>query len=463
MEKIVIEGGKPLRGAVRVSGAKNAALPVIAACLLTGGWHRLRNIPRLRDITTITKIMMELGVSFRENHGVLEINSDNLVRHKAPYDLVKTMRASILLLGPLLARYGRATISLPGGCAIGARPVNLHLKALASMGADMYLEHGYINATAKRLKGAEIFLDTPTVTGTENLMMTAVTAEGTTVLKNAAREPEIVDLADMLRNMGADIEGDGTDTIRITGVRDLRPAEHAVIADRIEAGTFMIAAAMTGGDVTVEGCRAAHLGALVETVQRLNDGGAERLLCLGDLVGYGPHPNECVEYIAGLKNCTTLAGNHDWACCGRTGVEGFGKVAADSILWTRSLLSENSQRFLAGLPLTWRDSEMLAAHASPIDPARWRYIDNAHLAGAALHSMEGTICFIGHTHETAVARLKKGRVDFERGGSFTLERGCKYLVNVGSVGFLRRRSGQASYALFDRARATVEMYEIKTG
>ncbi len=267
MEKIVIEGGKPLRGAVRVSGAKNAALPVIAACLLTGGWHRLRNIPRLRDITTITKIMMELGVSFRENHGVLEINSDNLVRHKAPYDLVKTMRASILLLGPLLARYGRATISLPGGCAIGARPVNLHLKALASMGADMYLEHGYINATAKRLKGAEIFLDTPTVTGTENLMMTAVTAEGTTVLKNAAREPEIVDLADMLRNMGADIEGDGTDTIRITGVRDLRPAEHAVIADRIEAGTFMIAAAMTGGDVTVEGCRAAHLGALVEKLE----------------------------------------------------------------------------------------------------------------------------------------------------------------------------------------------------
>jgi len=261
MEKMIIKGGVPLRGTVHVSGAKNAALPAIAACLLTGGWHRLGNVPRLRDIDTIKKIMSKLGVSFREDGASLEINSDSLVRHKAPYELVKTMRASILLLGPLLARYGRAAISLPGGCAIGARPVNLHLRALAAMGADIYLEHGYINATAGRLKGAEVFLDMPTVTGTENLMMAAVKAHGTTVLKNTAREPEVVDLAALLRGMGADIEGAGTDTIVIRGVRDLHPAEHTVIADRIEAGTFMIAAALTQGDILIKNCNPDHLKA----------------------------------------------------------------------------------------------------------------------------------------------------------------------------------------------------------
>jgi len=267
MDKIVIKGGKPLNGSVKVSGAKNAALPIIAACLLTGGNHQLENVPHLRDIETIKRIMSKLGVVFRDEEGALEVNSDVLQGHEAPYDLVKTMRASILLLGPLLARYGRAKISLPGGCAIGARPINMHLKSLVSMGVDIYLDHGYVNARVDQLKGADIFFDIPTVTGTENIMMAAVTARGKTVLKNTAKEPEIRDLADMLRSMGADIEGDGTDTIVIRGVEDLRPARHTIIPDRIEAGTFMIAAAMTGGHVKIEQCRPEHQEALMEKLQ----------------------------------------------------------------------------------------------------------------------------------------------------------------------------------------------------
>ena len=272
MDKIVIEGGYPLKGAVNISGAKNAALPAIAACLLTGGRHRLRGMPHLRDIRTIKCIMEKLGTVFKESGDVLDVNSDNLTAHEAPYELVKTMRASILLLGPLLARLGRAKISLPGGCAIGARPVNLHLKALVSMGADIHLEHGYINARAKRLTGADIFFDIPTVTGTENILMAAVTAEGTTTLRNAANEPEIKDLAQMLCAMGADIEGAGTDTIVIHGVDHLNPCEHAIIPDRIEAGTFMIAAAMTGGDVHINGCRPEHLTALTDKLRQTGAG-----------------------------------------------------------------------------------------------------------------------------------------------------------------------------------------------
>jgi UDP-N-acetylglucosamine 1-carboxyvinyltransferase len=267
MDKIVIEGGNPLKGSVKVSGAKNAALPIIAACILTGGWHRLQNVPGLKDIETIKGIMAKLGVSFRDKEGSLEVNSDELNNCETPYELVKTMRASILLLGPLLARFGKAKISLPGGCAIGARPINLHLKALAAMGVEMFLDHGDIHANADRLKGADIFFDTPTVTGTENIMMAAVTARGQTVLKNAAREPEIQDLADMLRGMGAAIEGDGSDTIVIEGVKTLRPAQHTIISDRIEAGTFMIAAAMTKGDIRIEACRPEHLGALIEKLE----------------------------------------------------------------------------------------------------------------------------------------------------------------------------------------------------
>jgi len=272
MDKIIIEGGKPLKGTVKISGAKNAALPIIAACLLTGGWHRLHNVPHLRDIQTIKSIMSKLGVVFRGDNNILEINSDNLRSHEAPYDLVKTMRASILLLGPLLARYGRANISLPGGCAIGERPVNLHLKALVSMGVDIRLDRGYVIAQVDRLKGANIFFDTPTVTGTENIMIAAVKASGQTVLKNAAKEPEIQDLANMLKSMGANIEGDGTDTIVIHGVDNLRPTQHTIIPDRIEAGTFMIAAAITKGDIKIQACRPEHVEALIEKLESAGAG-----------------------------------------------------------------------------------------------------------------------------------------------------------------------------------------------
>jgi UDP-N-acetylglucosamine 1-carboxyvinyltransferase len=267
MDKIVIEGGTPLKGTVKISGAKNAALPIVAACLLTGGWHRLRHVPHLKDIQTIIEMMSKMGVILQEEGGMLSVNSDNVKEYEASYDLVKTMRASILLLGPLLARLGKARISMPGGCAIGARPINLHLKALAAMGVDMHLEHGYINAQVDRLKGASIFFDIPTVTGTENIMMAAARAEGQTILKNAAKEPEVRDLAEMLRGMGADIKGDGTDTIVINGVDHLRPTEHRVIPDRIEAGTFMIASAMTKGKIRIDGCRPDHLFAVIEKLQ----------------------------------------------------------------------------------------------------------------------------------------------------------------------------------------------------
>lgn len=272
MDKILIEGGKPLKGTVKVSGAKNAALPIIAGCILSGGDHHLFNIPHLKDIETIKRIMSIFGVIFRDEQGCLTINADDLTCCEAPYELVKTMRASILLLGPLLARYGKARISLPGGCAIGARPVNLHLKALTAMGADIFLDQGYINASVGRLQGANVSFDLTSVTGTENIMMAAVTARGTTVLKNAAKEPEVQDLADMLRCMGADIEGDGTDTIIIRGVEGLKPASHTVIPDRIETGTFLIAGAMTRGDIKVEGCRPEHLGALMEKLESADAG-----------------------------------------------------------------------------------------------------------------------------------------------------------------------------------------------
>jgi len=267
MDKIVIQGGTSLRGTVKVSGAKNAALPVITACLLADGRHQLYNVPHLKDVETIKSIMSTLGVSFWEEGETLEVKCDALRDHEAPYDLVKTMRASILLLGPLLARCGKAKISLPGGCAIGARPVNLHLKALTAMGVKMKLDQGYVIAQARRLKGANIFFDIPTVTGTENIIMAAVKARGQTVLRNAAKEPEIQDLVHMLRSMGADIEGEGTDTIVINGVEDLKPARHTIIPDRIEAGTLMIAAAITRGEVKIEGCRPEHLEAFIQKVK----------------------------------------------------------------------------------------------------------------------------------------------------------------------------------------------------
>jgi len=267
VDKIVIQGGSPLAGEVRISGAKNAALPILAASLLSAGTSVIHNVPALRDIDTIKRIMSRLGISFEIQGNGLAVGCEQITHHEAPYELVKTMRASILLLGPLLARHGKAKISLPGGCAIGARPINLHLKGLAAMGAEMYLDHGYIHAEAKKLKGTEIFLDIPTVTGTENIMMAATLAQGVTIIRNAAKEPEVQDLASFLRAMGASIDGDGTDTITIEGVKELHAAHHTVIPDRIEAGTFVIAAAMCGGDVTITGCRSEHLTAVIEKVE----------------------------------------------------------------------------------------------------------------------------------------------------------------------------------------------------
>ncbi|SEL95771.1 UDP-N-acetylglucosamine 1-carboxyvinyltransferase [Syntrophus gentianae] len=270
MDKIIIEGGRPLTGEVRVSGAKNAALPIMAASLLTEGWNTFSNIPDLMDIRTTRKLLQSLGVVIEGTSGTVRLNASEISNIEASYDLVKTMRASILVLGPLVARLGIARVSLPGGCAIGARPVNLHIKALQEMGAEVALTDGYVEARAKRLKGAPIYFDIPTVGGTENIMMAATLADGVTLLKNAAREPEIVNLAEVLNGMGARISGAGTDEIRIEGVERLHSVEAEVIPDRIEAGTYMIAAGITGGDIRVMDCNPIHLCALVE---KLRDAG----------------------------------------------------------------------------------------------------------------------------------------------------------------------------------------------
>ena len=263
MDKIVITGGGRLRGEVKISGAKNAALPILAASLLTEGWNAFHNIPNLVDIRTIGKLLKNLGAKIEGEPPDLRVNTSEITCCQAPYDLVKTMRASILVLGPLVARMGEARVSLPGGCAIGARPVNLHIRALQEMGAEISLKDGYVEAKAKKLRGAGIYFDIPTVTGTENIMMAATLAEGVTTLKNAAKEPEIVNLAEILNSMGARITGAGTDIITIEGVESLHPVEASVIADRIEAGTFMIAAGITGGDILVRGCNPRHLDALI--------------------------------------------------------------------------------------------------------------------------------------------------------------------------------------------------------
>jgi len=266
MDKIVINGGKPLHGNVQISGAKNAALPVLASSLLTAGTNTFHNIPDLMDIKTIKILLTSMGAEM-EGGKTVRIRVDKINNPVASYDLVKTMRASILVLGPLVARAGVARVSLPGGCAIGARPVNLHLKALEDMGAHVELKNGYIEAKAKKLKGAEIYFDLPTVTGTENIMMAATLAQGTTVLNNAAREPEVVNLADVLKGMGAKITGAGSDVITIEGVSSLNPTEASIIPDRIEAGTFMIAAGMTRGEINVLGCNPHHLEALINKLR----------------------------------------------------------------------------------------------------------------------------------------------------------------------------------------------------
>lgn len=263
MQSIVIEGGKRLRGEVKISGAKNSALPILCATLLAPGEHVISNVPVLQDVSTMGKLLENLGAKVEHVDGVFHLNTRNLTNDEAPYELVKTMRASVLVLGPLVARQGKAKVSLPGGCAIGARPINLHLAGLREMGAEVEIEHGYVVASAKRLKGARIYLDTPTVTGTENLMMAATLADGKTVLENAACEPEITDLAACLTSMGAKIRGAGTDRIEVEGVEGLSPTRYSVMPDRIETGTYLAAGAITGGEVKVTGCAPAHSAALL--------------------------------------------------------------------------------------------------------------------------------------------------------------------------------------------------------
>ncbi|KAB0671060.1 UDP-N-acetylglucosamine 1-carboxyvinyltransferase [Oryzomonas sagensis] len=272
MDKLVIKGGKKLAGEVRVSGSKNASLPIFVATILNSGMNQISNVPFLRDINTTIKVLESLGATIEGNGNIVRIDSAGIRNHEATYELVKTMRASVLVLGPLLARFGKARVSLPGGCAIGARPINLHLKGLQALGAEINLEHGYVEAKARHLKGARVNFDISTVGGTEHLLMTAALAKGETVLENAAREPEIVDLAQMLNLMGAKIEGAGTDTIHIQGVTELSPVSYSVMPDRIEAGTFMIASAITGGDVKIHGMKLEHLDALVF---KLQDAGVE--------------------------------------------------------------------------------------------------------------------------------------------------------------------------------------------
>ncbi len=256
MDKLIIQGGTPLEGEIRISGAKNAALPILAATLLADGPVVIGNVPHLHDITTTMELLGRMGLQLMVDERMhIEVDSSTIKEFFAPYELVKTMRASILVLGPLLTRFGSADVSLPGGCAIGSRPVNLHLQGLAAMGADLNVEGGYIRAKAKRLKGVDLVMDLVTVTGTENLMMAATLADGVTVIRNAAREPEVVDLANCLISMGANIEGAGSDTIRIIGVESLSGTRYDILPDRIETGTYLTAAAITGGKVKVKSTR----------------------------------------------------------------------------------------------------------------------------------------------------------------------------------------------------------------
>ncbi len=273
MDKLIVSGGYPLRGEVRISGAKNAALPVLVASLLTDKPLCIGNVPHLQDITTTMELLGRMGVRLVvDEKMVIEADASDVTSRRAPYELVKTMRASILVLGPLLTRFGEAEVSMPGGCAIGSRPVNLHIKGLQAMGAEFSIEDGYMKARAKRLKGTRVMMDMVSVTGTENIMMAATLAQGTTVIENAAREPEVVDLAKCLVGMGAKIEGAGSNTITIEGVSTLDGGSHQVIPDRIETGTYLVAGAMTGGKVRVRNVQPNHLEAVVD---KLREAGAE--------------------------------------------------------------------------------------------------------------------------------------------------------------------------------------------
>jgi UDP-N-acetylglucosamine 1-carboxyvinyltransferase len=321
MDNLVIEGGVPLNGTVRVSGAKNAALPILASALLTEGQCTFRNVPQLRDIDTMAALLRFMGAETEVNPPSVNVRAANLKRIEAPYELVKQMRASVLVLGPLLARYGRARVSLPGGCAIGARPIDQHLKGLEAMGAKIRLEHGYVIAECPRLRGATIHLDMATVTGTENLMMAAALAKGTTQLIGSAREPEVEELGRVLNKMGARVDGAGTDIIRIEGVDTLHPVDHAIIPDRIEAGTFMCAVAATGGDVLVDGVVPEHIepaaakmrAAGVEIIReenglRVRSAGARSLR--GVDFNTAPHPGFPTDMQAQLMALLTLARGH---------------------------------------------------------------------------------------------------------------------------------------------------------
>jgi len=267
MDKIVIHGGRPLHGEVRISGAKNAVLPILAATILAPGIHRISNVPRLQDIQTFRALLCRLGVETDVGEGEARVDASRITSYQAPYELVKTMRASVLVLGPLLARTGKAVVSLPGGCAIGSRPIDQHLKGLEALGATLSLRHGYVHARCRGLKGATFCFDIPTVTGTENVMMAATIARGRTVLQNAACEPEVSELSDVLNAMGARVQGAGTDEVTIDGVTELQPIQHRVGPDRIEAGTFMVAAAITRGEVTLRHCPQARMEALIRTLQ----------------------------------------------------------------------------------------------------------------------------------------------------------------------------------------------------
>ena len=290
MDKFLVQGGVPLQGEIEVSGAKNSALPVLAACLLTSEPVRLSRIPPVRDIRTMQRLLEHAGAAIEVDGSNVKVHAGEISRPEAPYDLVKTMRASSLVLGPLVARAGRARVSMPGGCAIGARPINLHVSALEQLGAQVTQSHGYVEATAPNgLRGTAIHFDRITVTGTEDVLMAAVLAEGETLIENAAREPEVSDLAALLVKMGAQIEGAGTSLIRVKGVSRLHGAEHAIIPDRIEAGTFLIAGAITGGDLVVNGLDPVHLNALVVKMQQAGaeittpKPGALRVRCPGKL------------------------------------------------------------------------------------------------------------------------------------------------------------------------------------
>jgi UDP-N-acetylglucosamine 1-carboxyvinyltransferase len=272
MDKLVIQGGQPLKGDVRISGAKNAALPILCAALLTREPLTLTNVPDLNDIQTMLRLLAQMGVKVEQAGDRVTLDASSLDNPTAPYEMVKTMRAAILVLGPLVTRCGEAQVSLPGGCAIGARPVDQHIKGLQSMGAEVKVEHGYVHAKVSRLKGARIFTDMVTVTGTENLMMAACLADGETVIENAAREPEVVDLAQCLVSMGARISGAGTDVIRIQGVERLHGATHRIMPDRIETGTYLCAAAVTGGEIRLTGTSMGYLDAVID---KLMDAGCE--------------------------------------------------------------------------------------------------------------------------------------------------------------------------------------------